>query len=120
MRGVGLLALWLLIAPPVLAADSPPPKPPEALARGEALYNTSCSACHGAGARGTKQGPPFLDKIYEPNHHTDIAFYRAPEMGVRAHHWKFGDMPKLPGVTKDDLAQIIPYIRWLQKQAGIF
>lgn len=120
MKFRGLLAVGLLFALPALAADPPVPKPPEALARGEALYNTNCSSCHGAGARGTVKGPPFLDKVYEPNHHADIAFYRAPEMGVRAHHWKFGDMPKLPGVTKNDLAQIIPYIRWLQKQAGIF
>jgi len=41
-------------------------------------------------------------------------------MGVRAHHWTFGDMPKIPGITRDDLTQIIAYIRWLQKQAGIF
>ena len=120
MRVLGLLAVGLLLIPPALAADPPAPKPPEALAKGEALYNTNCSACHGAGARGTTKGPPFLDKIYEPNHHADIAFYRAPEMGVRAHHWNFGDMPKVPSVIKDDLTQIIAYIRWLQKQAGIF
>ncbi len=102
------------------AANAPDSKAPPALAKGEALFNTTCSACHGVGARGTKQGPPLLDKIYEPNHHADIAFYRAAEMGVRAHHWKFGDMPKIPGVTRDDLTQIIAYIRWLQKQAGIF
>ncbi len=120
MRFPGLLAVGLLFAPLALAADPPVPKPPEAFAKGERLYNTACAACHGIGARGTTKGPPFLDKVYEPNHHADIAFYRAPEMGVRAHHWKFGDMPKIPGVTKDDLTQIIPYIRWLQKQAGIF
>ena len=120
MKVLGLLVAGLLLAQAALAADPPVPKPQEALAKGEALYTTNCSACHGAGARGTAKGPPFLDKIYEPNHHADIAFYRAPEMGVRAHHWKFGDMPKIPGVTRDDLTHIIPYIRWLQKQAGIF
>ncbi len=73
-----------------------------------------------AAADAPGQGPPFLDKVYEPNHHADTAFYLAAEMGVRAHHWKFGDMPKIPGVTRDDLTQIIAYIRWLQKQAGIF
>jgi mono/diheme cytochrome c family protein len=102
------------------AADAPDANAPPALAKGQALFNTNCAVCHGVGARGTKQGPPFLDKIYEPNHHADSAFYRAAEMGVRAHHWTFGDMPKIPGVTRDDLTQIIAYIRWLQKQAGIF
>ena len=115
-----ILALCLAVTRAAAAADAPGPKVPPALAKGEALFNTNCSVCHGIGARGTRQGPPFLDKVYEPNHHADTAFYLAAEMGVRAHHWKFGDMPKIPGVTRDDLTQIIAYIRWLQKQAGIF
>jgi mono/diheme cytochrome c family protein len=114
------LALCLAVPPTAAAADTPDPKVPPALAKGKALFNTNCSVCHGIGARGTKQGPSFLDKIYEPNHHADTAFYRAAEMGVRAHHWTFGDMPKIPGVTRDDLTQIIAYIRWLQQKAGIF
>ena len=114
------LALCLIVTPAAAAAEAPNPKVPPALAKGEVLFNTNCSVCHGVGGRGTTQGPPFLDKIYEPNHHADMAFYRAAEMGVRAHHWNFGDMPKIPGVTRDDLTQIIAYIRWLQKQAGIF
>ena len=114
------ILLAALLMPVGVFAETSPPKPPQDLIKGEALYNTNCSVCHGVGAKGTKQGPPFLDKIYEPNHHADAAFYLAPEMGVRAHHWKFGDMPKIPGVTKDNLTQIIAYIRWLQKQAGIF
>jgi len=113
-------ALLLCLFPWLSAAATPVPKPPPALMNGENLFNTHCARCHGLGARGTPVGPPFLDKIYEPNHHADIAFYRAPELGVRAHHWKFGDMPKIPGVSRDDLAQIIPYIRWLQKEAGVF
>ena len=102
------------------AAESPIPKAPPALAKGETLFNARCAQCHGVGARGTAQGPPFLDKIYAPDHHADSAFYRAPELGVRAHHWRFGDMPKLSGVMREDLDQIIPYIRWLQKEARIF
>jgi hypothetical protein len=49
-----------------------------------------------------------------------MAFQRAAAQGVKAHHWKFGDMPKIEGVTADDVTQIIGYIRWLQRQAGIF
>ena len=114
----GALLLGALLVPAATAA--PISKSPPALAQGETLFNTHCASCHGAGARGSAKGPAFLDKIYEPNHHADAAFYRAPELGVRAHHWKFGDMPKIPGVTREDLSQIIPYIRWLQKEAGVF
>ena len=77
-----ILALCLAVTRAAAAADAPGPKVPPALAKGEALFNTNCSVCHGIGARGTTQGPPFLDKVYEPNHHADTAFYLAAEMGV--------------------------------------
>jgi len=87
---------------------------------GEQKFNTSCSTCHGIGGIGTTQGPPLVHKVYEPNHHGDAAFQRAAANGVKAHHWQFGDMPKIDAVTPEDVDQIVKYVRWLQKQAGIF
>ena len=108
------------------ACDSSQPKPaagggtaPAELQVGEAKFNAHCSACHGPQATGTQQGPPLVHKIYEPNHHGDAAFLRAAEFGVKAHHWEFGNMPKIEGVSSADVEQIIRYIRWLQRQAGI-
>ncbi len=109
------------------ACDSTEPKPavgggpiPVDLQSGEAKFNANCAACHGKQGIGTQQGPPLVHKIYEPNHHGDAAFQRAAANGVKAHHWQFGDMPKIEGVSPADVDQIIPYVRWLQKQAGIF
>jgi len=93
---------------------------PAELREGEQKFNANCSTCHGIGGVGTTQGPPFLHKVYEPNHHGDAAFQRAAANGVKAHHWQFGDMPKIDAVKQDDVDQIIKYVRWLQKQAGIF
>ncbi len=111
----------------IIACDSSQPKQavgggaaPAELQAGEAKFMANCSACHGKEGVGTSQGPPLVHKIYEPNHHGDPAFQRAAAMGVKAHHWQFGDMPKIEGVTPADVEQIIPYVRWLQKQAGIF
>ncbi|MBL8036478.1 MAG: cytochrome c [Nitrospira sp.] len=87
---------------------------------GEQKFTTHCSRCHGVGGVGTTQGPPFLHKVYEPNHHGDVAFQRAAANGVKAHHWQFGDMPKIDAVKPEDVDDIVKYIRWLQKQAGIF
>lgn len=87
---------------------------------GEVKFTTHCAVCHGSGGTGTSQGPPLVHKIYEPNHHADVAFRRAAATGVRAHHWDFGNMPKIEGVMPEDVDQIIKYIRWLQRQAGIF
>ena len=94
-------------------------KTPEEFAKGEAAFNRYCAACHGIAAAGTDHGPTFIHRVYEPNHHGDPAFVLAPRKGVRAHHWNFGDMPKIEGVADDDLKEIVGYIRWLQGQAGI-
>jgi mono/diheme cytochrome c family protein len=87
---------------------------------GEAKFKANCAGCHGVGATGTSQGPPLVHKVYEPNHHGDAAFQRAAANGVRAHHWEFGNMPKIDTVTPEDVDQITRYVRWLQQQAGIF
>ena len=94
--------------------------PPADVQTGEAKFAAHCAACHGTGAVGTKQGPPLVHKIYEPNHHADAAFQRAVEQGVRAHHWEFGNMPKIDGVTATEVDHIIRYVRWLQREAGIY
>ncbi len=93
---------------------------PDELKDGEVKFNNFCSRCHGPHGQGTDNGPPLVHKIYEPNHHADMAFQRAAALGVRAHHWEFGNMPKIEDVTPEDVTQIVGYIRWLQKQAGIF
>ena len=93
------------------------PEPPAEIASGERLFKDNCAGCHGVRAVGSDRGPTFLSKIYAPDHHADVAFERAPQQGVRAHHWAFGDMPKISGVTPTDVREIIRYIRWLQTEA---
>jgi mono/diheme cytochrome c family protein len=115
----------LLAGSPACSQDEPVSKRPSGpvpaeFQAGEAKFNANCSACHGQQGVGTQQGPPLVHKIYEPNHHGDAAFLRAAANGVKAHHWQFGDMPKIDGVTPADVDQIVQYVRWLQRQAGIF
>lgn len=119
-----VLVLALGAAPACSQGESQPQSATEAvpaeLQSGEQKFVANCSACHGVGGVGTKQGPPLVHKIYEPNHHGDAAFQRAAANGVQSHHWEFGNMPKIPGVTSSDVELIVKYVRWLQKQAGIF
>ncbi|MBL1241815.1 MAG: c-type cytochrome [OCS116 cluster bacterium] len=90
-------------------------------AAGKELFDASCAGCHGDNAAGVEgAGPTFISKIYEPSHHADIAFYRAAKMGVRAHHWPYGNMPAQPQVNEADIEKIVAYIRRLQKENGIF
>lgn len=93
---------------------------PARFSAGEEAFNANCVTCHGERALGTEQGPPLVHIFYEPNHHADIAFQIAVERGVRAHHWSFGDMPPVAGVSADQIEAITDYIRFLQREAGIY
>jgi mono/diheme cytochrome c family protein len=86
---------------------------------GQAVFEANCLSCHGAHGAGSKAGPPLVNKIYEPAHHPDPSFYRAVSRGVRQHHWKFGDMPSVRGVDKTEVADVIAYVRELQRANGI-
>ena len=97
---------------------------PEALSQnaqiGQLGFEAKCAACHGLNAAGQDGvAPPLVHIIYEPSHHGDEAFQRAAAMGVRGHHWPFGDMPAVEGVTRGDVTMIIAYIRELQRANGI-
>ena len=88
-------------------------------ARGAQLFAANCAHCHGEQAKGTTQGPPLADRVYEPSHHPDDAFRSAVANGVTPHHWQFGPMPPVPGVEPDEVEAIISYVRGLQREAGI-
>ncbi len=87
---------------------------------GNRAYDAVCAACHGANAQGQEGvAPPLIHRIYEPSHHGDMAFVMAAQNGVRAHHWKFGDMPPVEGVTNADILNVVAYVRALQHENGI-
>jgi len=96
------------------------PELSEAGSRGQAAFGTYCASCHGADAGGTGSGPTFIDRIYHPGHHGDMAFVMATRQGSRAHHWNFGDMPPVAGVSDAEIADIVAFIRAVQKANGIF
>ena len=86
---------------------------------GARLFASNCALCHGANATGTDRGPPLVHKVYEPGHHPDGAFYRAVNQGVVSHHWSFGNMPPVPGVSQRSVTKIVAYVRELQRANGI-
>ncbi len=112
---ISTAALLLILSSSALAAKDGL-KPPFQLALGKQLFEDNCAKCHGQWGNGTDQGPPLTHRFYLPNHHPDEAFYRAAMNGVRAHHWNFGNMPPVEGISRRKLDRIVPYIRWLQKQ----
>jgi len=88
---------------------------------GKRAFEAKCAECHGTNAAGQNGvAPPLVHKIYEPSHHSDMAFVLAAKNGVRAHHWTFGNMPPVEGLTDGDVKLIARYVRELQKENGIF
>ena len=92
-------------------ASNQSPKPPET---GAQLFASRCAGCHGPSASGSDKGPPLVHQIYEPGHHADASFNRAVRQGVKSHHWSFGDMMPIPGITDEQIGQIVSYVRNLQ------
>jgi len=88
-------------------------------AEGAELFTQYCVACHGESGGGSDAGPPLIHKIYEPNHHADQAFLVAALYGVRQHHWQFGNMPPVEGISQDEVIKIVSYVRAVQRANGI-
>lgn len=87
---------------------------------GKNVFDGACAACHGENAAGQNGiAPPLVHKTYEPSHHGDQAFWSAAQNGVQSHHWNFGNMPPVDGLTKSDVNYIVAYVRELQRENGI-
>lgn len=70
-------------------------------ANGESLYDAQCSACHGA----TADGGIGTSLLGQPDAH----FIEAVQEGI-------GDMPALPDLTDQDIADIIAFVRTLEDE----
>ena len=87
---------------------------------GKRVFETKCAACHGINAAGQNGvAPPLVHIFYEPSHHSDEAFQSAAKNGVQSHHWDFGNMPPIEGLTRADVQYIARYVRELQRENGI-
>lgn len=119
----GVSLALLLAAGQARAQAMQIPKPTAGLvanaAAGKKLYAAKCAQCHGRDLGGTQQGPALVHGIYAPGHHSDIAFQIAARHGSRQHHWNFDDMPRVAGLTPDDVANITAFVRAEQRKTGI-
>lgn len=107
------------IGDPIVQVKLPATLSPDAVI-GKRAFEAYCSRCHGVNAAGRNGiGPPFIYSYYRPEHHGDMAWLIAPRRGVVQHHWRFGNMPPIPGPTDADLKMIVTYVRELQRANGI-
>ena len=85
---------------------------------GAQVYAEACASCHGADLRGTDKGPSQLSIVYEPNHHSDASFRNAIANGAPQHHFDFGDMEPVEGLTEADVEAVIAFVRSEQQRLG--
>jgi hypothetical protein len=50
----------------------------------------------------------------------DKSFYRAALQGTKQHHWNFGDMAPVEGMTRKKMDSLVPYIRYYQQQKKLY
>lgn len=87
---------------------------------GMRAYRRACARCHGDIAQG-KDGiaPPLVHVIYGQAALSDAAVEKAMRQGVGAHHWPFGNMPAIEGLSDQQIVDIIQFLRALQQANGI-
>ena len=123
MKNVTRFAYRVLILMPLVGAQvwaAEQIEVPFNLGMGQHLYEKYCSSCHGIDLNGSDKGPPMIHPFYKPSHHGDEAFYRAALQGAKQHHWKFGDMPLVVGMTPKKMDQLVPYVRYYQQQKKLY
>lgn len=115
-------AAWTLFTGPSSAGEEATniniPEFSQIAQSGQIAFEENCASCHGINAAGTETGPTFLHAFYKVGHHGDGAFTNAAKNGVRAHHWPFGDMPPVEGITDAEIRWITKYVRELQAANG--
>lgn len=117
---IGIVLTWVNTRPVGAQSDTAEePSVPFSHALGWELYQDNCAQCHGKWGRGADSGPPLLHSYYKRSHHGDAAFFRAIEFGSPQHHWTFGDMPPVDGMTRESAEQVVSFVRWLQIKNGI-
>ena len=86
---------------------------------GADVYAASCASCHGSDLRGTDKGPSHLSIVYEPGHHGDDSFRSAIANGAPQHHWTFGDMAPIEGLSNEQVEAVIAFVRAEQERLGL-
>jgi cytochrome c5 len=123
MKAIFKFSIRIFLLMPVIAGSinaAEEVEVPFHLGMGQLLYDEYCSSCHGVQLTGSDKGPPLLHPYYKPSHHGDEAFYRAALHGAQQHHWKFGNMPPVEGMTAKKMDSLVPYVRYYQQQKKLY
>ena len=113
-----LFTFFLIVLFPFLftgCAIEPKKTFPEKFKLGQISFHKVCAQCHGADAMGGKRAPNFLQKKFIRKTFSNARIARTIINGSDS-----GAMPsQKKRVTDKEIGEIIQYIRYSQKEAGI-
>lgn len=115
---MNFFSLIVLVAIALLGMNSCAPQPtkevPETYKKGQKAFHKICSNCHGSDAMGKHtQAPRLIDEEYLAPNFTDDDIRETALNGT-------DKMPsQRKNVTKEELTEIIKYLRYSQKAAGL-
>lgn len=88
--------------------------------RGREIFATACQECHGVdGAGGSRKGQPLIHPMYRENQFPDYVFEKAILDGKREKNWRFGPMPAIKTLSKQQIDEVTEFIRAAQNASGI-
>jgi mono/diheme cytochrome c family protein len=117
----GMVATVVVLMTVAGCGDDPVsvPSVPGDVAAGAAVYERSCAGCHDAGAAGDGGGVSLVDARFALPGFDDVAFVTAIVRGVSADGSEHGGMPRIRGLSEQDLADLLAFVRGLQRSAGL-
>ena len=84
--------------------------------KGQTYFHNVCAQCHGVDAMGGKGAPTFLQEKFAPTNYSNARIARTILNGSDS-----GAMPSQKSRVKDsEIKEILKYIRYSQKMAGLF
>lgn len=120
VRGTASGALVIALVGAACSGAVAVPDVPGDAAAGAVVYERHCAGCHGVGGIGVQgAGPSLLDERYGPSLLDDRAAVRAIVEGAPEEAWNLGPMPRTRGLSEQDLADLLAYLRSVQEAAGI-
>lgn len=96
--------------------------PPEPYQKGQALFADHCNSCHVMGdvpALKRRAASLIGRRFYHPVT-PDGSFFDAVRDGAKDRfNFGMGDMPPIPGVSEDEVREIVKYVRWAQAEEDV-
>ncbi len=96
--------------------------PPDPYQKGQVLFAAHCNSCHALGdVPALKQrGASLLARMFYHPVTPDQNFFDVVRQGAKDRfNFSHGNMPPIPGLSDDEVREIVKYVRWAQAEEDV-